>query len=282
MKRVLLALCLLVASSLALALPTPKEIDAAVKAGHLGQAETMLHEVIQAKPGSAKAHYELGQVLALASRPAEALKELQEAERLDPALKFATDPLHFRNLTNQVKRAAATTAPARSAGPAAPASTASTAVPANGPAASIPWGFLLLGGGGVVLVWLLLRRRAAPRVPATPTPFGQPAVADGGYGTGFGNGYGNSYGYGQPPAPPQAPWGGGVGGAVLGGVAGLAAGYGLAKLLEGREAGSSGAHSAGNLDSNLTPVPPVALDYGDFDAGRGDGWDGDAGGDDNW
>ena len=48
--------------TLALALPSPKDIEAAVNAGRLTQAETMLREVLQDKPGSARAHYELGQV----------------------------------------------------------------------------------------------------------------------------------------------------------------------------------------------------------------------------
>ena len=50
------------AATLALALPTPKDIDASVTSGNFHQAEVMLKEVIEAKPQSAKAHYELGQV----------------------------------------------------------------------------------------------------------------------------------------------------------------------------------------------------------------------------
>ena len=49
-------------ASFALALPTPKDIEAAVAAGQYAQAETMLRDVLQDKPQSAKAHYELGQV----------------------------------------------------------------------------------------------------------------------------------------------------------------------------------------------------------------------------
>ena len=60
---------LALACSLALALPSPKDISAAVEAGDLARAETLLHEVLKEKPNSAKAHYELGEVLARATRP---------------------------------------------------------------------------------------------------------------------------------------------------------------------------------------------------------------------
>ena len=61
-----------VGASLVLALPTPKDIEAAVAAGRYTQAESMLREVLQDKPQSAKAHYELGQVLAQLQRYKEA------------------------------------------------------------------------------------------------------------------------------------------------------------------------------------------------------------------
>ena len=64
LQRMLLALTLALAAGWALALPSPKDIEAAVGAGQLPQAEAMLREVLQTKPQSAKAHYELGQVLA--------------------------------------------------------------------------------------------------------------------------------------------------------------------------------------------------------------------------
>ena len=70
------------AAAAALALPTPKDIESAVNAGHLTQAESMLREVIQEKPQSAKAHYELGQVLARETRYADAHTELKKAKEL--------------------------------------------------------------------------------------------------------------------------------------------------------------------------------------------------------
>ena len=58
------AVLMALVATVALALPSPKDIEAAVNAGHNAQAEAMLREVIQEKSQSAKAHYELGQVLA--------------------------------------------------------------------------------------------------------------------------------------------------------------------------------------------------------------------------
>jgi TolA-binding protein len=66
--RVLLLGLMVGASSLVLALPTPKDIEASVQAGQFERAETQLREVIKARPTSAKAHYELGQVLARQGR----------------------------------------------------------------------------------------------------------------------------------------------------------------------------------------------------------------------
>ena len=45
--KLLLACSLALSSALSLALPSPKDIDAAVNAGRLSQAESMLREVIQ-------------------------------------------------------------------------------------------------------------------------------------------------------------------------------------------------------------------------------------------
>jgi len=125
MKKFISMLILALVSTLALALPAPTDIEAAVRAGNLAQAETMLHEVIRAKPGSAKAHYELGQILARQGKNDDARRELVEAERIDPSLKFATDPLRFRNLVNHVSNAASPAAKR-------PADAARTPVPAVG------------------------------------------------------------------------------------------------------------------------------------------------------
>lgn len=263
MKRVLTSIVLVFATSAAIALPSPTDIAAAVNSGNLPQAETMLHEVIKEKPGSAKAHYELGQVLAREGRKIEARQELLEAQRLDPSLKFASSPQHFNDLLNKVPAATHTAAPP--ANPVSPPVVSSTALMAPAPG-SFPWGYLVLAGGAVLLIWLFMRRNQSPEMvrPAE-------ALAGNGVVTSSGFGYGTG-GY----SPAQAP-GSGISGAVLGGVAGLAAGYGLAKVLENN--GDNG-HRAQNVadDRSFTPIEPAPqADFGAFDAGTGDSWDsGDA------
>jgi tetratricopeptide (TPR) repeat protein len=267
MKKALATVLLLVVSAFAFALPTPKEIEAAVKAGHLPQAESMLREVIKEKPASAKARYELGQVLAREGRNAEARSELLEAQRLDSSLKFATDPQRFRDLLNKI--------PGETSAPALPTGNAArqlTNAPVPG-TPSFPLLYVVVGGGLVLLVWVLLRNRSAGQRP--PLPAAAPGgTLSGGYGAG----------YGPAPGPAQNP-GSGVGGTLLGGVAGLAAGYGIAKLLE-KDGGASSPARESN-DSGFIPIdsPSSQPDYGDFDAGTGDSWDsGDSsgGGDDSW
>jgi tetratricopeptide (TPR) repeat protein len=151
-------------SSLALALPAPKDIEAAVNAGQLTRAEEMLKEVIREKPASAKAHYELGQVLARAGRNFEAREALQKAQSLDPTLKFARDPAHFNEILNRIPGGNASLPGGTGAVLSSPrADVAVQAAPAREPASpSIPWGYVLVGGGALLAVWMIMRRRAAP------------------------------------------------------------------------------------------------------------------------
>jgi hypothetical protein len=250
MTKTLVAAFSLLVSSMAVALPAPAEIEAAVNAGHLSQAEDMVREVIREKPGSAKARYELGQILAREGRNADARSELLEAQRLDPALKFASDPQHFRDLLSRIPSDTAKL-PVRGGSGERPAATA-----------SFPLYYVLIGGGALLVVWLMSRRRTTVQAP----PLASSAPS----------------GYAPGPGPVGGS-GTGVGGALMGGAAGLAAGYGLAKLLEDREGGSASAHVATDrpdlVDSTRSPA-----DLGAFDSGTGDSWDsaGSSGGDDSW
>lgn len=88
-------------TAMVFALPAPKDIEQAVQAGNYQQAETLLREVLREKPGSAKAHYELGQVLARQSRMPEAHQALIKAKEIDPALKFTDKPEKFRDLLDR-------------------------------------------------------------------------------------------------------------------------------------------------------------------------------------
>ena len=311
MQRMLLALTLALAAGWALALPSPKEIEAAVGAGQLPQAETMLREVLQAKPQSAKAHYELGQVLARQGKYFEAQQALDQAKTIDPTLKFATSPEAFAKTYDtvlaQVRGApSAASAKAAVATPAAPVASPAPASPA--PSGGFNLMYVWMGAAGLVVLGLILRRRAAatPAV-ATPAaayagmpPAGQPAyngaaMATGGIiGSGLSpaqaaapaqRGFGSQYApqapaHYPPAAAPAAGGMGAMGGAVLGGVAGLAAGYALSKAMEGganhpNPAASNNAANPAQDSAGYVPFDnPSRPDMGAFDAGAGgDSWD---------
>jgi hypothetical protein len=308
-----------VGASLVLALPTPKDIEAAVAAGRYTQAESMLREVLQDKPQSAKAHYELGQVLAQSQRYKEAQTELQKAKDIDPSLKFATSPEKFNTVWAKINDlAAAPTSSVVMAPSAAPSvspnaqsvSKASPEPAANSGGSSMTYVWLAIAG--LVVFGLWLRRstlNAAKNAQATgyapvatpmgaamgstmATPMGSP-TAPRGFGAQFTpnaaqgghapQGYGPQGGYAQPNTR-----GSGIGGAVVGGLAGVAAGYALSKALEGdHQAAPSAAAGASPAAGNGGYVPfdsPAQPDLGSFDAGSGSDWDsGDSGGgDDSW
>ena len=286
--KLLLACSLALSSALAFALPSPKDIDAAVNAGRLSQAESMLREVIQEKPQSAKAHYELGQVLARQEHYADAQIALKKAKELDPALKFAASPEKFNETFDKVFR--------MSQGPST-ASLASGLSPAVKPAAaepSFPLSYVLLGVAGLVILALVLRRSkanaatAAAGFSAAPgaTMQGGTATAPRGFGAQFTpNAPTNRSGYAPAAQPMGGGMGSGIGGAVIGGLAGVAAGYALSKALEGdQHSNSSNANPAGNNNSYVPIDSPAQPDLGGFDAGSDGGWDdsSSSGGDDSW
>jgi hypothetical protein len=290
------------AASLALALPTPKDIEAAVTAGQYTQAETMLREVLQDKPQSAKAHYELGQVLAHEHRYKEAQIELQKAKDIDPSLKFATSPEKFNAVLAKVNDlAAAPTSSVVMEPSVAPGAHAATkAVPeaaANGAGSSLSYVWLAIAG--LVVLGLWLRRSAASTAsnintaayaPAA-TPMGT-APAQRGFGAQFTpnaapagyapQGY-SPQGYAQPNSGGST-----MTGAVVGGLAGVAAGYALSKALEGDHhaapAASAGASTSAGNGGYVPFDMPAQPDLGSFDAGSGSDWDSadSGGGDDSW
>ena len=277
--------------ALALALPTPKDIEAAVNAGHLPQAETMLREVLQDKPGSARAHYELGQVLARQAKYDEALAEVQRAKSIDSSLKFAASPEKFQQTLDRIGAAAST---AKLPSATAAGHVAATTAPAPAPASpALNLNYVLLGIGVLVLVAFLVRRNKAQAAPANMGYAPTAPAAGGGFGAQFtpnapaypggpGAGYGPGYG-----APMQGGAGSGIGGAVLGGVAGLAAGYALTKAFEGdhQTGANHGAQPAAGNGAGYVPFDaPAQPELGNFDAGSGNSWDApdEGGSDDNW
>lgn len=263
-------------SGLALALPAPHDIEKAVAAGNLAQAENMLREVLQEKPQSAKAHYELGQVLAKEARYAEALRSLERAKDIDPALKFAASPEKFHEVFNKVTalKASHNAAPALAVAP----------EPALPTAVAMPWNTVALVVG-ILAVAAFFMFRASRRPPArfgtaVASPAGPSApVAP----TGFGAAYAPSAASHAPT--PATPGGSTLTGAVLGGVAGVAAGYALSRALEGDHrppaTGVPDTHASGGYVPFDTPA---ANDTSSFDTGNGsDDWgDASSSDDDNW
>lgn len=284
-----LGLMLAIAAAAAFALPSPKDIDAAVSAGHLSQAETMLREVIQEKPQSAKAHYELGQVLARQARYADAEKALLKAKELDPSLKFATSPDKFNDTFDKVARKAKDLTGAQ-VGSGLSQLTHPAAAPAPAPAAaesSFPLHYVWIGIGGLVILALVLRRNKA-NTPAQTSAYAPNYPAGAPSAPGYGGMNPQGYGPGYPPSPAAGSgMGSGIGGAVVGGLAGVAAGYALSKALEG-DHHSQSANAAQNPanDNGYVPFETSSQpDLGSFDSGAGTGWDdagSDSGSDDNW
>jgi hypothetical protein len=282
-----LSLLLSLVTAAAMALPSPKDIDAAVAAGHLSQAETLLREVIQEKPNSAKAQYELGQVLARQARYTEAQAALAQAKTLDPSLKFAASPEKFNEVLNQVSQqvksaSVATPAPALTQ----TERTSPQTVPLA-PEPAFPLHYVWIGLAGLVVLALVLRRpKAATTTPsasmsaaqaANGRPFGagQPVAA--GHGPSYGPGQGPGYAPGYPGVQPVGGgMGSGIGGAVVGGLAGVAAGYALSKALEGEHHSNPGQATPPNAGNPSGYVPfenPAPTDLGSFDSGSGSGWD---------
>lgn len=289
---------LLCLSTWALALPGPKDIEASVQAGQFDRAESQLREVLREKPTSARAHYELGQVLAREGRYFEAEQALRQAQKLEPSLKFASSPQQFNELLSRLQARTRTPSASLSGdslvSPALAAQDARAALqqPAPSrsqaqPAASFPWGWLLLGGGALAALALWMRRAAtAQRVPTAPVP--SPLEPQG-----FGRSYSPTPAYsgyqGVPAGTPATGSGTGstMTGAVVGGIAGVAAGYALSRMLEDGHREASQPHdSSTSAGSGFTPFDdsPTRPDFGAFDSGsgNGDGWDNaDAGGGDS-
>lgn len=285
----------LLSAALAWALPSPKDIESAVQAGRYTQAETMLREVIQEKPQSAKAHYELGQVLANLQRYKDAQSELQKAKEIDPTLKFAASPEKFNAVLGKVNDLANAPSSSVVVAPSVTPGTHAAAKTVQEPASSGPSSltYVWIAIAALVALGLWLRRSAATNANTaamTPMPMQTPApTAARGFGAQFTPnaqpGYaGAPQGYG---AQPTHTGGSTMTGAVVGGLAGVAAGYALSKALEGDHhtpAPAAEAAPAGNNGGYVPFAAPAQPDLGSFDAGSGTDWDSadSGGGGDDW
>lgn len=231
------------------ATPTIDQVYAAIKAGHLDQAQAMMAQVLKAHPESSKAHYVEAQILAAKHDDAGAQHEIEAAERLSPGLPFAK-PAAVAILKQRISHASAMAGPA----PGATSETSSLWLPA------------LLLIAAVILVMAFLRRRQTPFMsPAAPGVLASTTA------TGTGGGFGSSLASGI--------------GTGIGVGAGIVAGEVLANELLGRHHSAGDAASA---FTGTTTEPGSDFGGQDFgiNSSDADSWGGsgssDAGGDGGW
>lgn len=255
----------------ALALPSNADVQSAVKAGDYPKAESMMQEVVAAKPQSARAHYVYAELLAHDRKFSEAAAEARKARELDPAIGF-TDADKFRafeQTLNREQAKPATTVPA-------PARMEQAPVPVRAASGGTPgwvWG---LGIAAVAfLIWRMVSRRAAMAGPAAAGGYGmQPGSPQPGYGPGYGGGY--APGYGQAP-------GGGLLRTGLAAAGGVAAGMMLEKMLDDNHRDTfSNQGAQGGLPDNGSSSAADDLENRPIDFGSGNDWDSGGGGGDNF
>jgi hypothetical protein len=268
MKKTIAGICLVLASAMAWALPTVQQVRAEVQQGHYTQAESMMREVVDAKPGSAKGHYLYAEILAHNGSFAKAAEEAGRARQIDPDIKF-TRPETFRAFEALLERERKPVQRTEMPRPVFPA--AAAAAPLAQQAAGMPgW----VWGGALALVAYLLwrgfsRSRALPSQPAAPgfasaapTPaFGSPGMG----------GAAPSYA-GMPPASPAN----GLLGTGLAVAGGVAAGMLVDEMLHRHQA--SGTDQISGLQHEIFNVPPTdtvadELANRNIDFGNGADWD---------
>ena len=281
-KMLLVAACAAALwSAAAFALPSATDVQGAIKSGDFPKAETMMQEVVAAKPQSAKAHYLYAEILAHDAKFADAAAQARQARTIDPALSFTTDPEKFKSFERLLEREqagpAVGTQPTAQPAMQAPARVnMAPAVPQQAASSGIPgWVWV---GGLAILAFVIFRAVSRRAVANNLAGAGQ-----GGYGMnpgmaqpGYGPGYGPGPGYGAAP-------GGGLlrtGLAVAGGVAG---GVLLEKMLEGNHhddnLGGNNYGSQGGSFDNGSSQAASELENRPIDFGSGgNDWGGDAGG----
>ena len=278
MKKWMLSVALATMTALAWALPSLQEVEAQVAQGHYAQAESMMKEVVAAKPNSARAHYVYAEILAHDGNLSRAADEARLARQIDPDIRFTTAE-KFRAFEASLQRAQSP-APRPSAR-VAPAAMAPTPAPMSAGLPSWIWlaGLALVG----FFLWRGFSRSragaagavAAPGAfaggPVGPNPMAQPGA------TPYGAGY-----------PAQRPGGGlmGVGLAAAGGVAaGMLADEMLHRHRDGNNVVDNGGVQPGFFDSPSSGGSDLAerpIDFGtggsDWDAGSSDVGGGSDGG----
>ncbi|MDR3428891.1 tetratricopeptide repeat protein [Silvimonas sp.] len=272
------------ATTLAFALPSEQDVQAAVRAGDYAQAQTLMAQVVEGKPGSAKAHYVYAEILAHNGRFADATNQALQAKTLDPQIRF-TNPDKFHKFEAQLLNAGQADSGTATT-PRTVTTVSKSAVEAPAVNAQRSSGFgsnwlmiaLLVAAGFAVLIWLTRRR--------------EPAVFNGGMGAAgpgvgaggpvYGGGTPAGYGYGNGPVVVNQG-GSGLGAGLAGAAGGLAAGVLIGEMLDHRGGGLAGQPGVvenntyiyengagnGNVDQQLESQP--------VDFGNGNDWDNSGG-----
>jgi len=280
MKRWLIGLCGVVLACAAYAVPSVTEVQAEVQKGHYAQAQSMMREVVEAKPGSARAHYVYAEVLARNAQFAQAAQEAALARQLDPSLAFTT-PEKFQAfeqlLEREQRHASSGTSSLDGLAPGGSVDRSSSRVVAPPLQASggLP-AWVLPVGLTVLAVWLWTWwRRSRPNSLGVGSAPGSYGMAPG-------------YGGGAPlggPVPMQPGGGSGLMGVGLAAAGGVAAGMLAEKLLEGgrepfRHDEGYLPHGALGGASAASDEDARALENRDVDFGSGtDNWDSGSSGD---
>src|ERR1700733_171265 len=131
--------------------PSVEDIYNAADAGHLGEAQQMLDQVLQDHPHSARAHWMAAEIYARSSNFDRARQELSTAQQLAPGLPFVR-PEAVLQLQQQLGKTQTTQRPA-------PASQVAPHYVHTHPV--FPLRTILFVIGAIIVVWLILR----PRTP---------------------------------------------------------------------------------------------------------------------
>ena len=273
MKRWVVWLALALFSAVAFALPSVEQVQEAVKQGRFEQAETMMREVVDARPLSAKAHYVYAEILAHNGKRELAIQEAKTASKLDPAISF-TNPEKFRSFEQALEHRSARSNPApladKSLTPVTPfeakAPVTAKSAPASESSGLPGWAWGLGGLAIAIMVWRLVSSRQSS--PMMMAGAGSPNMP-----------------YGYPPAG-QTGGGSGLLGVGLAGAGGFAAGMLAEKLLHGQDHASASAASAADTPSPAATSSGLTDGYFNNDSsdlqdrsidfGNGGDWGGDS------
>jgi len=268
-----------------------EQVQEEVRLGHLTNAESMMREVVAARPGSARAHYVYAEILARNGNFGEAAAQARLARSADPQISF-TDPEKFKAFEQLLQRERGASsgqgqqaqAPSRGAPPQTRFD-GSAAGPERTSGSGVPGWVWVVGLGVVgVVAWRAAQRRRAAAALGGAGAYG-PAGGPAGYGP-QGPG-GVAYGQPQPGQPGYAPYGppasagrSGMLGTGLAAAGGFAAGMLADRMFHDRpdQPGSGALDNLGPGAGGVGPfVDPAATELEtrpvDFGTG-GDDWGG--------